>query len=78
MGESKVLKLAEGLRVVDSESHTTERHDLVRERAPKGFVEHPNPVEIVTEKVASLRPESQRKIMGENAAKLYRLSPAGA
>jgi uncharacterized protein len=37
---------------------------------------HPNPVEIVSEKVASLRPESQRKIMGENPAKLYRLSPA--
>ncbi len=37
---------------------------------------YPNPVEIVSEKVASLRPESQRKIMGENAAKLSRLSPA--
>ena len=39
---------------------------------------HPNPVELVSEKVASLRPETQRKIMGENAVKLYRLSPTGA
>jgi predicted TIM-barrel fold metal-dependent hydrolase len=39
---------------------------------------HPNPVEMVSEKVASLRPETQRKIMGENAVKLYRLSPTGA
>jgi uncharacterized protein len=39
---------------------------------------HPNPFEMVTEKVASLRPETQRKIMGENAAKQYRLAPAGA
>ena len=34
---------------------------------------HPNPVEMVTEKIATLRPETQRKVMGENAAKLYRL-----
>jgi uncharacterized protein len=34
---------------------------------------HPNPVEMVSEKVASLRPETQRKIMGGNADKLYRL-----
>jgi predicted TIM-barrel fold metal-dependent hydrolase len=34
---------------------------------------HPNPLEAVREKVSALRPESQRKLMGENAAKLYRL-----
>jgi uncharacterized protein len=32
-----VVKLAEGLRVVDTDSHMTERHDLFTERAPKGF-----------------------------------------
>jgi uncharacterized protein len=34
---------------------------------------HPDPVGMVTEKVATLRPETQRKVMGENAAKLYRV-----
>ncbi|HEX4018648.1 MAG TPA: amidohydrolase family protein [Frankiaceae bacterium] len=34
---------------------------------------HPSPVEMVHEKMATLRPESQRKIMGGNAAALYRL-----
>jgi len=34
---------------------------------------HPNPVEIVSEKIATLRPETQRKVMGGNAAKLYRI-----
>ena len=34
---------------------------------------HPNPLEMVSDKIASLRPETQRKVMGENAAKLYRL-----
>ena len=34
---------------------------------------HPSPLEIVNDKIASLRPETQRKVMGENAAKLYRL-----
>jgi len=34
---------------------------------------HPNPLEMVSEKIASLRPETQRKVMGGNAAKLYKL-----
>jgi predicted TIM-barrel fold metal-dependent hydrolase len=34
---------------------------------------HPNPVDAVRDKVATLRPEAQRKLMGENAAKLYRV-----
>jgi uncharacterized protein len=34
---------------------------------------HPNPLEMVREKIASLRPETQRKVMGGNAATLYRL-----
>jgi predicted TIM-barrel fold metal-dependent hydrolase len=40
--------LAEGIRVVDGDSHMTERHDLFTERAPKGYedkvphVEHIN------------------------------------
>lgn len=34
---------------------------------------YPGPLETVAEKMATLRPESRRKIMGENAAKLYRL-----
>jgi hypothetical protein len=67
MEECKVLKLAEGLRVVDADSHVTERHALFTERAPKGFVDR-----------VSLRPASQRTIVGENAAKLSRLSLAGA
>jgi predicted TIM-barrel fold metal-dependent hydrolase len=34
---------------------------------------HPNPVEAVSARVATLRPETQRKLMGENAAELYRI-----
>ena len=34
---------------------------------------HPNPVDAVSQRVATLRPETQRKVMGENAAALYRL-----
>ena len=34
---------------------------------------HPNPLEIVREKIASLRPDTQRKVMGGNAVRLYRL-----
>jgi predicted TIM-barrel fold metal-dependent hydrolase len=34
---------------------------------------HPDPVQMVAPKIATLRPETQRKVMGENAAALYRL-----
>jgi predicted TIM-barrel fold metal-dependent hydrolase len=34
-----MVKLAEGLRVVDADSHMTERHDLFTSRAPKGYEE---------------------------------------
>ncbi|SEP10372.1 amidohydrolase family protein [Trujillonella endophytica] len=34
---------------------------------------HPNPLEIVREQVSALRPETQVKVMGGNAAKLYRI-----
>jgi predicted TIM-barrel fold metal-dependent hydrolase len=34
---------------------------------------HPDPVAMVSPKVSTLRPETQRKVMGENAAKLYRV-----
>lgn len=34
---------------------------------------HPDPVGMVSDTIATLRPETQRKIMGENAAKLYRV-----
>ena len=34
---------------------------------------HPSPLEMVSEKIATLRPETQRKVMGGNAAELYRL-----
>lgn len=34
---------------------------------------HPDPVQMVAPKVATLRPETQRKVMGENAVRLYRL-----
>ena len=34
---------------------------------------HPNPLEMVKEKIATLRPETQRKVMGENAVTLYKL-----
>ncbi len=34
---------------------------------------HPKPVEMVSEKISELRPETQRKVMGGNAVALYRL-----
>jgi uncharacterized protein len=34
---------------------------------------HPSPLEMVRDKVATLRPETQRKVMGDNATKPYRL-----
>ena len=34
---------------------------------------YPAPVNTVAEKMNSLRPDTRRKVMGENAAKLYRL-----
>ena len=34
---------------------------------------YPKPLETVAEKMSTLAPEVQRKILGENAAKLYRL-----
>ena len=34
---------------------------------------HPSPVELVREKISTLRPETQRKVMGENAVRLYRI-----
>jgi uncharacterized protein len=34
---------------------------------------HPDPVGVMRERTASLRPETQRKVMGDNAAKLYRI-----
>ncbi|HEY8523593.1 MAG TPA: amidohydrolase family protein [Acidimicrobiales bacterium] len=34
---------------------------------------HPDPLESVRERVGTLRPETQRKLMGGNAAKLYRV-----
>jgi predicted TIM-barrel fold metal-dependent hydrolase len=34
---------------------------------------HPNPVAAVRDNVSKLRPETQRKLMGENAARLYRV-----
>jgi predicted TIM-barrel fold metal-dependent hydrolase len=34
---------------------------------------HPDPLDLVREKVSSLRPETARKVMGDNARKLYRL-----
>ena len=34
---TRMLQLAENLRVVDADSHMTERHDLFTERAPKGY-----------------------------------------
>ena len=32
-----MLQLDQDLRVVDADSHMTERHDLFTERAPKGY-----------------------------------------
>ena len=34
---------------------------------------YPSPLESVEEKMLTLRPETRRKVLGENAAKLYRL-----
>lgn len=74
-GGVRMPKLAADLRVVDADSHMTE---LSETDSPQPTCLHPNLVEMVSEQVASLRPETQRKIMGENAVKLYRLSPTGA
>ncbi len=42
-----MVKLAEGLRIVDADAHMTERHDLFTERAPKGYEDRvPHVVEI--------------------------------
>src|SRR6266700_4548161 len=35
--EAPVHQLVEDLRVVDADSHMTERHDLFTRRAPKGY-----------------------------------------
>ena len=34
---------------------------------------YPSPLDSMAEKMATLRPETRRKVMGENAARLYRL-----
>ena len=34
---------------------------------------YPDPLGTMAEKMATLRPETRRKVMGENAARLYRL-----
>ena len=34
---------------------------------------YPSPLETIEEKMLTLRPEARRKVMGENATKLYRL-----
>ncbi|ONH32437.1 amidohydrolase family protein [Pseudofrankia asymbiotica] len=34
---------------------------------------HPDPLSMVAEKISTLRPETQQKVMGGNAAKLYRV-----
>jgi hypothetical protein len=34
---------------------------------------YPSPLETIEEKMLTLRPETRRKVMGENAIKLYRL-----
>lgn len=39
--------LAEGIRVVDADSHMTERHDLFTERAPKGYEDRVPHVEVI-------------------------------
>jgi predicted TIM-barrel fold metal-dependent hydrolase len=34
---------------------------------------YPKPLDTIAEKMSTLRPETRRKVLGENAAKLYRL-----
>ena len=34
---------------------------------------YPSPLDTVEEKMLTLRPETRRKVLGENAAKLYRI-----
>jgi predicted TIM-barrel fold metal-dependent hydrolase len=34
---------------------------------------YPNPLEAVEDRMAALRPETRRKVLGDNAAALYRL-----
>jgi hypothetical protein len=47
-GGVRMPKLAAGLRVVDADSHMTERCDLFTARAPKGFEDKVPHVEQVT------------------------------
>ena len=42
-----VSSLVEGLRVIDADSHMTERHDLFTERAPKGYEDKVPHVELI-------------------------------
>ena len=42
-----MVGLAAGLRVIDVDSHMTERHDLFTERAPKGFEDKVPRVEVI-------------------------------
>ena len=44
-----------------------------RDRLPAPDVSLPAPLETVAEKMNTLRPETRRKVMGDNAARLYRL-----
>jgi predicted TIM-barrel fold metal-dependent hydrolase len=46
-GREANVTLVEGLRVLDADSHMTERHDLFTERAPKGYEDRVPHVEVI-------------------------------
>lgn len=66
------------VKVVDADTHLTERHDLWTSRAPAGLQDrmphvYPDPLTSAQENMRELSPEVRNKILGGNAAKLYHL-----
>jgi hypothetical protein len=69
------------VKVVDADTHMTERHELWTSRAPERFRDrvphptcvYPNPLESALENMQELSTETRNKILGGNAIELYRL-----
>ncbi len=54
-----MTRVGDDIRVIETDTHPT--------------CLYPSPLETVNDKMMTLRPETRCKVMGENAAKLYRL-----
>lgn len=66
------------VKVIDADTHLTERHDLWTSRAPAGMVGrpaclYPDPLSSAKATMRELSDMARNKILGGNAAKLYRL-----